>query len=193
MFSPFGKGKQQAAPKRKAHNEMKRKLVYFIFGCAVIAVAPYVSESVARLVSPLFGKGKYIRKVDGQHVFIITVSELISNRFFIEGRRLTLQPRLVVNNLPTPIPNFPPRIIKPLNYIILKMTFLCRKLEFDSFPMGTMTVTGKQQMLFPTSTPHNTSLRLSSDRACSPTFDALVVCGLHNTSRSNHLHGHTKK
>ena len=58
MFSPFGKGKPQPPPKRKAHNEMKRKLVYFILGCAVVGVAPYVSEPVSKFLGSFFGAGK---------------------------------------------------------------------------------------------------------------------------------------
>lgn len=58
MFSPFGRGKPQPPPKRKALNEMKRKLVYFIFGCAVIGIAPYLSEPVNGFVRSLLGTRK---------------------------------------------------------------------------------------------------------------------------------------
>ncbi|KAG2393319.1 hypothetical protein C9374_006850 [Naegleria lovaniensis] len=55
MFSPFGRGKPQPPPKRKATNEMKRKLVYFIIGCAVVSIAPYVSEPIHGFISSLLG------------------------------------------------------------------------------------------------------------------------------------------
>lgn len=73
MFNQFGRGKQQVAPRRKAMNEMKRKLVYFIFGAAVISVAPYVSEPVYNFVSSLLGTSKWIDilSVDLYHMFLI--------------------------------------------------------------------------------------------------------------------------
>ncbi|KAL9654000.1 hypothetical protein ABK040_014209 [Willaertia magna] len=55
MFSPFGGARKPPAPKRKAMNETKRKLVYFITGCFVLSVAPYISEPIARLVSSYLG------------------------------------------------------------------------------------------------------------------------------------------
>ena len=52
MFNPMMLGGQEPLPpKRKAEKELVTKLKYFIVGCVIVRLAPYVAPAIANALS----------------------------------------------------------------------------------------------------------------------------------------------